>query len=213
VKRAAVLCSAVTIGLVVLAGSFLRVWPAPAMFDAVSHQTATRLVDILESRFTQPQIRDWSRVTGLIVLGGAPQRFSEAIRLAAAHPHLRVVISGASAFEMELIARADPAIQQRLIFETKSLSIYKNTFGNAVFSRELVGPVPGERWLLVTSASHMPRAIGTFHRIEFPVEAWPVRVNSDNLEYLAYIARHEWLGLVSYWLRGRTTAFLPGTGS
>ncbi len=210
-KRAAVLCAALTATLFILAGSILRVWPVPSMFDVVSRQTATSLVGILDRRFRQPQIEDWNSVTGLVVLGGAPQRFTEALRLAAAHPHLRVTISGANAFEMNLVTQSDPAIQKRLMFETKSLSSYRNTFGNALFSRELIRPAPGERWLLVTSASHMPRAVGTFHKIGFAVEAWPVHIHSDDLEYLAYVARYEWLGLASYWLRGRTTAFLPGS--
>ena len=35
---------------------------------------------------------------------------------------------------------------------------------NARFTKELVQPKPGERWLLVTSAHHMPRSIGAVPR-------------------------------------------------
>ena len=45
---------------------------------------------------------------------------------------------------------------------------------NARFTRELVQPKPGERWLLVTSAHHMPRSVGVFRAAGFPVEAFPV---------------------------------------
>ncbi len=45
---------------------------------------------------------------------------------------------------------------------------------NATFSRAVADPKPGERWLLVTSAFHMPRAIGTFRQAGFPIEAYPV---------------------------------------
>ena len=36
----------------------------------------------------------------------------------------------------------------------------RNTQENAEFSRALAAPKPGERWLLVTSAFHMPRSVG-----------------------------------------------------
>ena len=48
----------------------------------------------------------------------------------------------------------------RLLLEEQS----RNTAGNAEFSLALAKPKPGERWLLVTSASHMPRAMAAFAR-------------------------------------------------
>jgi uncharacterized SAM-binding protein YcdF (DUF218 family) len=45
----------------------------------------------------------------------------------------------------------------------------RNTVENAVYSKAIV-PKPGERWLLVTSAYHMPRAIAVFRKAGFPVE-------------------------------------------
>ncbi len=209
-KRVAIWCMALAAGLMTFAAMTLQILTPPRMFDGVTRLSATRMIAVLEGRFARPGTVDWSTVTGLIVLGGAPERFTEAFRLAREHPHLRVVISGASAYEMGLVAKADRAIRQRLIFENKSQEQHRNTFGNAIYSKELVAPSPDERWLLVTSASHMPRAIGTFHKIAFFVEAWPVATSSSSVERLAYIARHEWLGLASYWLQGRTTALLPG---
>ena len=50
----------------------------------------------------------------------------------------------------------------------------RNTVENAVFSMDLAKPQPGERWLLVTSGYHMPRAIGIFRRAGFAVEPYPV---------------------------------------
>ena len=60
--------------------------------------------------------------------------------------------------------------RDRVTLETRS----RNTAENAAFTKALVKPKPGERWLLVTSALHMPRAIGCFRRVGFPVEAYPV---------------------------------------
>ena len=104
------------------------------------------------------------------------------------------------------------------MLETRS----RNTEENAVFTKELVQPKPGERWLLVTSAQHMPRAIGCFRRAGFPVEAYPVDWHTRRALRLAPMetlsgglgrldnAVHEWIGLVSYWLTGRTSELLPG---
>jgi len=48
------------------------------------------------------------------------------------------------------------------------------TAENAVFTKHLIRPKSGEHWLLVTSAFHMPCAIGAFRQAGFPVDAYPV---------------------------------------
>ena len=60
--------------------------------------------------------------------------------------------------------------KSRLIMERRS----RNTLENAEFSKALVAPKPGERWLLVTSAFHMPRSVGLFRKAGFAVEPYPV---------------------------------------
>jgi uncharacterized SAM-binding protein YcdF (DUF218 family) len=60
--------------------------------------------------------------------------------------------------------------RDRAILEDRS----RNTVENAVFSKAIVQPKRGERWLLVTSAYHMPRAIGVFRKAGFPIEPYPV---------------------------------------
>ena len=84
-------------------------------------------------------------------------------------------------------------------------------------------PKPGERWLLVTSAYHMPRSIGLFRKAGFAVEAYPVDwqvgrqedllstdvVSSDGL-HLVNTGVREWMGLIAYRLAAGTDALLPG---
>jgi uncharacterized SAM-binding protein YcdF (DUF218 family) len=98
---------------------------------------------------------------------------------------------------------------------------------NAAFSRELVHPGPDERWLLVTSAYHMPRAVGVFRQVGWPVIAYPVDYRTvgtvdlwstignlaqpsvaDRLVELDQAVK-TWVGLLAYWLLGRTSALLP----
>jgi uncharacterized SAM-binding protein YcdF (DUF218 family) len=109
--------------------------------------------------------------------------------------------------------------KERLTLEAES----RDTYENALLTARLVKPEPGERWLLVTSAAHMPRAMGVFRKAGFAVEPWPVdyraprrlamlRVQSsvpEGLRRIDAIVR-EHIGLVMYYAAGRTTALWPG---
>jgi uncharacterized SAM-binding protein YcdF (DUF218 family) len=149
------------------------------------------------------------------------------VKLARAYPRARIVYSGGDASLMGSEApEADfihPLLdsfgipRDRVLLETRS----RNTAENAVFTKELVEPKPTERWLIVTSALHMPRAIGCFRKAGFAVEAYPVgwrttqlfdslgqRTLSEGLKQLD-VAANEWIGLVAYRLTGRTSALFP----
>ena len=89
-------------------------------------------------------------------------------------------------------------------------------------TKALVRPEPGQRWLLVTSAIHMPRAVGCFRRAGFPVEPYPVDWQTGSAADLLSpfeavsaglgltdMAMREWTGLLIYWLTGRTSALFP----
>src|SRR5205807_9412989 len=108
--------------------------------------------------------------------------------------------------------------RQRILLEDQS----RDTDENARFTKELLQPKPDERWLLVTSAHHMPRAIGVFHAADFPVEAFPVdyrtRGAADLLRPFSTLgdglrrtdtAAREWIGLLLYWITGRTSELFP----
>lgn len=86
----------------------------------------------------------------------------------------------------------------------------------------MVQPKPGERWLLVTSAWHMPRSMGCFRKAGFDVTAYPVdyRTNWPRDAYrLASFAStglgeldigvKEWIGMIAYRLTGYTDAVMP----
>ena len=119
---------------------------------------------------------------------------------------------------MELAA-ALPRAAERIVLEDRS----RNTRENALFTRHLVTPKPGERWLLITSAWHMPRAIGCFRAVGLDLEAYPVdfRTEGDTTDYwrpfdsfldglgVASLVIKGWLGLVVYRLAGYTTELLP----
>jgi uncharacterized SAM-binding protein YcdF (DUF218 family) len=107
----------------------------------------------------------------------------------------------------------------KIIFEDQS----RNTWENAVFSHELLKPTRQERWLLITSARHMPRAVGVFRKVGWNVIAFPIDFATDeelrfNPEFglganITYVSEafKEWLGLLAYYLMGRTTTLFPGS--
>ena len=172
-----------------------------------------------------------SRTHGSPQLTGSGERVTVVAKLARDYPAARIVYSsGNSALFPGAPAEADYALpllesfgiaRERVTLEPGS----RNTAENAAFTTALVRPKPGERWLLVTSAQHMPRAIGCFRRVGFPVEAYPVDWRTPPRLSLADLllpfkagrnlyqldnAAHEWIGLLAYWLTGRTSSFLPG---
>ena len=191
----------------------------------------------LEERF--PVFRDdGGPVTGIIVLGGAAQAEESFVHdqltaneagerlialgyLARRYPEAKLVFSGGGASLFVQVRAESDAVRHfaatlgideaRLIVEDQS----RTTAENAIYSRRLVDPKPGERWLLVTSAYHMPRAVGCFRKAGFPAVAYPVdfrlRGAADVTRTFDFIseglrrldtASKEWAGLLAYWLAG-----------
>jgi uncharacterized SAM-binding protein YcdF (DUF218 family) len=163
------------------------------------------------------------------VIRSAPDRLIAAAALAHQYPNARIIFSGGSANLISNDAReADFAAEifeslgvdkSRLTMERRS----RNTYENAEFSKAVAAPKSGERWLLVTSAFHMPRSIGIFRKVGFAVEPYPVdwRVggSADLLSFTNFAGDglgrtdtglREWLGLIAYRLTGRTSELLPG---
>lgn len=172
---------------------------------------------------------DLSTAHGTPVVRSSPDRLIAAAALAHRYPNARIVFSGGSAKLISNDAReADFAgavfeslgiDKSRLIMERRS----RNTQENAEFSRALLAPKDGERWLLVTSAFHMPRSIGLFRKAGFDVEPYPVdwRVGrrSDVLNFTNValdglgrtdMAVREWIGLLAYRATGKIDELLPG---
>ncbi|MBI2584537.1 MAG: YdcF family protein [Rhodospirillales bacterium] len=220
------------LAVVALAAVFVAVVPAGSW-----------LIGILEDRF--PAIDEPpAHVDGVVVLGGvvepalsaargraavggAVERLFAMAALSKRYPQAKLIFSGGSGSlihqdkkEARLIAPllselgVDPA---RVILEDAS----RNTAENAELSRRLAQPKGGETWLLVTSAFHMPRAVGCFRRagwnvVPYPVDhltagesAPPIQFDFGSGLNALRAAVHEYLGLFFYWLDGKTDALFP----
>ncbi len=168
-----------------------------------------------------------SSARGQINLTDAAERLLEGARLARLYPEARVVFTGGASDPFNQTLREAPyAVREledlgvaadRLVVEDAS----RNTFENAVFTQRLMQPKKGQVWVLVTSASHMARAVGVFRSVNWPVIPWPVNYFTpsrplfgsldmlvENMRILS-LALHEWGGLLFYRLSGWTDALFP----
>jgi len=116
---------------------------------------------------------------------------------------------------MKLLLNQIGADINKSLYETRS----KNTYENAVFSRDLVQPQAGQRWILVTSAYHMDRALAVFRSngwSDVTLIPWPTdyqtaadpglgirRFDVLNNMYLANLAVKEFVGYHVYRLTGK----------
>ena len=160
-------------------------------------------------------------------LGPAAERLTAALQWHRKFPDKPMVFSGISgrlvpkgASEADIVIQLldDLAIDRtHVIFENKS----RNTYENAIYSYDLMAPTPGSHWILITSASHMPRAIGSFRAAGWSgILGYPVDYQTPETSFSHYwdiyygtglvgIALREYAGLLVYWLSGRSTDFLP----
>ena len=197
----------------------------------------------LESRFSKPELLP-EQIDGIIVLGGGEQlkasvswqsaelgeggdRYIGTAVLAKYYPEAPVIFSGGNNFLRlqglgaegniaETLLTAVGTEPSRLIIESKS----RNTNENFIFIRPLLPEAMGT-YLLVTSAFHMPRAMGIASQQRLKVIAYPVDYRSNqpelrqwsfNLhEHLEVLepAWREWVGLTVYYLTGKTDQWFP----
>ena len=167
-----------------------------------------------------------TKARGQVSVGSGVERLLAMARLAKRHPKARIIFSGGSGSllhqDMKEAHAIPPLLRQlgvdpaRVIFEDQS----RNTAENAEFSLRLAKPKPRETWLLVTSAFHMPRAVGSFRQAGWNVVPYPVNysTSSETAAPLFDFARgmktlaaaiHEYLGLIFYWLDGKTDSMFP----
>jgi len=201
------------------------------------------LTQFLESRYAAPDPLP-RHVDGIIMLGGVldsdiglahgePQMGGTAERLITfanlgyRYRGARLIFSsglgnlrqnGTSEGSMAAQALSDIGFNpgRRLIIEDQS----RTTYENALLSRALAKPQNGQTWLMVTSAWHMPRAMGVFEKQGWHVIPVPTDFRTggegrsiwrygpggflDNLS-MSHLALKELGGIAFYALSGKWT--------
>lgn len=163
-------------------------------------------------------------------LGGGAERVTAFAYLASLYPDAQLVYTGGSG---DLLRQQDREADfapyllgqlglgnRAIIYESES----RNTWENAVNCKQLVNVQTDEEWILVTSAYHMPRAVGVFCQRGWPVTPYPVdhQSESGNLWRVQFgllgnlgelrTGLREWLALIAYRITGRSDRLLPGAG-
>jgi uncharacterized SAM-binding protein YcdF (DUF218 family) len=196
----------------------------------------------LEKRFAVNPVLP-GKVDGIIMLGGggdqrmasqwgmpelndAGDRYIAFFHLARRYPKVKLVFSGgggsmvwgefSEADMAKMLLEHQGFDSSRFQFEDTS----RTTYENGLYSRQMVRPLAGENWILITSAFHMPRAVGVFCAMDWPVIPYPVD-HYSNPDYLLRVewglaghlrnfgfAVKEWVGLVGYYFGGKTDALV-----
>ena len=197
----------------------------------------------LEAAFA-PFVDDGQPVKGIIVLGGsmdgevtmargqmalneAGERITALVGLARRYPEARIVFSGGSSNMTGAPVSESDALEKVLAdllpdrvptYERFS----RNTRENATLTFRMLRPKPDERWLLVTSAWHMPRSVALFRKAGWSVTPYPVdyRTTGGKDDYRPLftvgaglkrldVAANCWIGLVVAYLSGQSDALWP----
>ena len=193
----------------------------------------------LETQYAAiPPHADLRGYVGMVVLGGstdanfvaaehahpllndAAERMTTPLAMLRKNPHLRLVYTGGgTATDAGVISEAQHA---KIFFDSVGVTganvLYegasRTTFENATLTAQLPGVDITQRWLLVTSAWHMPRSMATFTKAGWNVTAYPVDFRTGpTTPWTKYslgpalrswqLALHEHLGTLAYRITGR----------
>ncbi len=171
-----------------------------------------------------------SRLRRVTAINGAAERLTIFATLVRQFPSARAIYTGGSGSVLSPDDREAPEARrllaalgvpvERILFEPDS----RNTVENASYSRALAKPQASEIWLLITSAWHMPRAVGVFRQVGWEVVPVPVDYRTvPNVPWLHFdlagnlglltLAVKEWVGLIAYRLLDRTNALFPASAT
>jgi uncharacterized SAM-binding protein YcdF (DUF218 family) len=223
-------------------GRLVLVWTSATLLIIACLPIEDWVLLPLETRFpAQPVLLD--NIDGIIVLSGAEnravtmwrnqaalsdnaERLVSFVGLARRYPEARLVVSDGPVVEVEGVTLG--AVTAKKLFEDLGLPLARvefeeqasNTYENGLFSRLLVAPRATEVWVLVTSAFHMPRAVGVWRELGWEIIPYPVDYRASpgwlsftfnlagSLQTLS-IGVKEWSALLFYRLMGRTSSFFP----
>ena len=227
------------------AGTFLAALSFIAFLIFGILPTGHNMLVLLENKYARPaEMPDWVNVIfvpggsfetsisegrGMPSLNDSADRITDAIALANKHLYAMLIFSGgnASLLKKERTESEDAAqffhdlgfASDRVLYEDQS----RNTYENIKFTRDLFTPLPDEKWVVVTSAYHMPRTLAVMKNLKWQGDIipypsdyrtdgkfrWiPENFNILGNMYDSHVAIHEYLGLAAYYMGGKIS--LPG---
>ena len=158
-----------------------------------------------------------------ISLNGSAERLTESLLLMKKYSNSKIIFSGGSgslnnqklthSYAANLFFTNFEIKLDNIIYENNS----RNTYENILFSKKIVNPKINEKWVIVTSAHHMQRALNIAEKlgwtlIPYAVDfkhlktfSWKPSINFLNNISIFQSAIHEWLGLMVYYLTGKSS--------
>lgn len=177
---------------------------------------------------TGPIDTQLSRARGELALSDGAERYVAFVELMRRFPDARGIVTGGNASltrESEGEAYYGRKLLEKLGFDVSRVTFEteaRNTYENVVLSREIAGRDDPGRWVVVTSAFHMPRAMAVMRAQGWDAIPYPVDFRTEGARgrffftmgagealELTDLAAKEWLGLAAYYLAGRTNRLLP----
>ncbi len=161
-----------------------------------------------------------SNAHSLPQLNGSAERMTATINLIQRHPNLKIVFTGGESNLLKTgVLETDSSkvffdsfqvSANRVQYESES----RNTYENAIYTKRMVGADSTKKWILITSAWHMPRSMGTFQKQGWNVTAFPVDYyTGEHTPWTNYsigggisrwqLALHELVGIAAYRVTGR----------
>ena len=159
---------------------------------------------------------------GQVSLNDSAERLFEAKIVLEKKNNLKIIFSGGSGYINSQNNRDYTSAKKffvnmgidvsRIIFEKKS----RNTFENIIYSKKIANPLDNEKWLVITSASHLKRVLNVSEKIKWNLIPYATDFNyKKNYQFELSInffnnlfefqkASHEWVGLIAYYFLDRT---------
>ena len=175
---------------------------------------------LILSGATRPYL---TKIHNQVTIKSNGERLIESVVLIKKYPKAKVIFAGGSNTILDYEFTHSEAAKifyqnlginlDRINFEDQS----RNTYENIVFSKNIANPKVDENWVLVTSAFHLKRSINISEKISWNLIPYPTDFNQPKkfnwkFEYnllnnlvLFRQASHEWLGIIAYYLMGRTS--------
>nr|WP_238596816.1 ElyC/SanA/YdcF family protein [Psychromonas sp. psych-6C06] len=215
-------------GLLCFSFVFIFLMSMLPVADQLAHRVERKHLPILQENATQNfdyilllgsgGIADPSLPINSQLSAVANVRFLEALRLYKANPNAKLVVSGASFGDIKSHAQMATELAILMGVPKKQIITLDNNLDTDDEAQTMSELIRGKRSALVTSASHMDRALNLFYRYGTAPIAAPANFLAKNRLgktpshyyapnayqlYKSNVAWHEYLGAMQHWLKQR----------